>query len=267
MWRHRINLFGPESVGAVNLPSQQFVFAASSYSNAAPLVECLEAVDRRVRVLFDHPSRLPTALRNKEADVALIPVAEYFRNPEFTLVEGLGVAADGEVRSVLLKCNVPVQQVTSVMKDPASATSNALAGLLLKHRFHRDAVMRSFREGAKVDAAVVIGDRALCSAPASGGDIDMGGAWKELTGLPFVFAVWAYRRDHPSAAEFAPITHAAYRAGALSLETIAARFAETLRRSTDSIHGYLTRCIRYEIGAPEREGMDCFRRMLEESAI
>ena len=247
--------------------SQEFVFAASSYSNAAPLVECLEAVDRRVRVVFDYPSRLPAALENRTADVALIPVAEYFRHPEFAMVEGLGVAADGEVRSVLLKCNVPVRQVTSIMKDPASATSNALAQLLLKRRFHRDADMRSFRAGAKVDAAVVIGDRALCSAPAPGGDVDMGGAWKELTGLPFVFAVWAYRRDHPAAAEFAPIALAACRAGALRLEAISAREAGTLRRPTDFILDYLTRYIRYEIGPREREGMDCFRRMLEEDGI
>lgn len=248
----------------MNSSATTLVFAASPYCNAAPLVDRLQAVDRRVRMLFDHPARLSAALIDKRADVALIPVADYFRNPDFAMIEGLGVAADGVVRSVLLKCNVPVPQVRSVMKDPASATSNALAGLLLKRHFGREVVMESFREGAAVDAAVVIGDRALCSAPAPGGDIDLATAWKEFTGLPFVFAVWAYRRDHPSAAEFPGIAHAAYRAGILALSILIARFAKTLHRSPEFIHDYLTRCIVHELGAREGQGMELFRRMLAE---
>ncbi|MEI7900143.1 MAG: menaquinone biosynthesis protein [bacterium] len=240
------------------------VFAASPYCNAAPLVDRLQAVDGRVRIRFEHPAQLSVALKNKSADVALIPVADYFRCPDLAMIEGLGVAADGVVRSVLLKCNVPVAQVRSVMKDPASATSNALAEVLFKRHFRRDVVMESFREGAVVDAAVVIGDRALGSAPALGGDIDLATAWKELTGLPFVFAVWAYRREHPFAAEFSGIAHAAYQAGIRSLPILTARFAETLHCSQAFIHDYLTRCIRHELGAREREGMELFRRMLAE---
>ncbi len=240
------------------------VFAASPYCNAAPLADCLQAVDPRVRLLFDHPAQLARALTNKSVDVALIPVADCFRNPDLAMIEGLGVAADGVVQSVLLKCNVPVAQVRSVMRDPASATSNALAELLLKRHFRRAVVMEPFRKEAAVDAAVVIGDRALCSAPAPGGDIDLAMAWKELTGLPFVFAVWAYRRDHPAAADFSGIAHAAYQAGLLSLPRLTARFAETLHRPQAFIHDYLTRCLRHELGAREREGMELFRRMLAE---
>ena len=240
------------------------VFAASPYCNAAPLVDRLQAVDRRVRILFDHPSQLSAALINNSADVALIPVADFFRNPDFAMIEGLGVAADGMVRSVLLKCNIPVAQVKSVMKDPASATSNALAELLLKRHFKREVVMAPFREGTAVDAAVVIGDQALCSTPAPGGDIDLATAWKAFTGLPFVFAVWAYRRNHPCASEFSGIAHAAYRAGLLSLPAIIARFSEQLHRPEAFINDYLTRCIRHELGPRERDGMELFRQMLAE---
>lgn len=240
------------------------VFAASPYCNAAPLVDCLQAVDRRVRIRFDHPSLLSTAIRNESADVALIPVADYFRNPDFAMIDGLGVAADGVVRSVFLKCQVPLAHVRTVMKDPASATSNALTELLLKRHFKREVVMDSFREGALADAVVVIGDRALCSAPAPGGDIDLATAWKAFTGLPFVFAVWAYRRNHPCASEFSGIAHAAYRAGLLSLPAIIARFSEQLHRPEAFIQDYLTRCLRHELGPRERDGMELFRQMLAE---
>ena len=243
------------------------VFAASPYCNAVPLVDRLMAVDPRVRMLFDHPSRLLAALRDRSADVALIPVADYVRNPDLAMIEGLGVAADGVVQSVLLKCNVPLAQVRSVMKDSASATSNALAELLLRRHFRNDVTMVPFRDGAvDVDAAVVIGDRALCAAPAPGVDIDLATAWKDFTGLPFVFAVWAYRRDHPAAAEFSGIAHAAYREGVAALPILTARFAKTLHRSPEFVHDYLTRCIRHELGPREREGMDRFRQMLAEGA-
>jgi chorismate dehydratase len=51
----------------------------------------------------------------------------------------------------------------------------------------------------EADAAVVIGDvalRAMHEAPRRGLTVtDLGQAWREWTGLPMVFAVWAARRD------------------------------------------------------------------------
>ncbi|MEN7973809.1 MAG: MqnA/MqnD/SBP family protein, partial [Verrucomicrobiota bacterium] len=145
----------------------------------------LMEVDSRVQVINDHPANLVADLNARRADVALIPVVHLFSHPELTMIAGVGVAADGPVKSVLLKCNVPVDQVKTVLCDPASATSNILAELLLKNHYGREVEMV---DGDKADAVVVIGDRALCSDPAPAGDIDLAEAWKEMTGLPFVFA-------------------------------------------------------------------------------
>src|SRR5206468_1822862 len=55
----------------------------------------------------------------------------------------------------------------------------------------------------EADAAVLIGDvalRATYEAPARGLTVtDLGAAWREWTGLPMVFAVWAVRRDFAAA--------------------------------------------------------------------
>jgi chorismate dehydratase len=55
----------------------------------------------------------------------------------------------------------------------------------------------------EADAAVLIGDaalRATYDAPARGLDVyDLGAVWREWTGLPMVFAVWAARRDYAEA--------------------------------------------------------------------
>src|SRR5690606_1364263 len=86
----------------------------------------------------------------------------------------------------------------------ASRTGVLLAQMLLADRFGVDAeyfrcapdVPQMLR---KADAAVVIGDvalRAMYEAPAQGLTVtDLGQQWKDWTGLPMVFAVWAVRRE------------------------------------------------------------------------
>jgi len=243
----------------------EFVFAGAPYSNSAPLVDKLTEVDPRVRVINDHPSSLAHDLNAGKADVALIPVADLFRHPELVMLDGLCVAADGPVQSVLLKCNVPVGDIKTVGRDPASATSNALAELLLKKHFGCEVEMHDFQAVQPPDAAVVIGDRALCAEPAPAGDIDLAEAWKEMTGLPFVFAVWAVRKDFPAIDEVTEIARKAYVAGTASMEKFAERYSGELGGSVDFWLDYLTNSIHYELAERELEGLNTFRRLLADS--
>lgn len=232
----------------------KIVFAGAPYSNSAPLVEKLESVDPRVRVVHDHPANLAADLNAGRADVALIPVAHLFARPELEMVGGLGVAADGPVRSVLLKCNVPVGEIRTVARDPASATSNALAKVLFPHV--------EMVDGRGADAEVAIGDRALCSEPAPAGDIDLSDAWKKETGLPFVFAVWAVRRDFPETGTVGEIARKAYAAGFQSLEMIAARYAGELGKPVSFWREYLGKTIHYELDGRDLAGLARFRELV-----
>ena len=240
----------------------EFIFAGAPYSNSAPLVDQLAEVDPRVRVINDHPANLVADLNAGKADVALIPVAHLFAHPELVMLEGLGVAADGPVKSVLLKCNVPVGEIKTVGRDPASATSNALAELLLKRHYGLDVEMHDFQSMKNPDAAVVIGDRALCTDPAPAGDIDLAEAWKEMTGLPFVFAVWAVRKDFPEIDAVTEIAHKACRAGLDSIEQIAARYASDLGNTEAFWRDYLTESIHYELDTRDADGMKRFSDLL-----
>lgn len=241
----------------------EIVFAGAPYSNSAPLVDELEATDPRVRVINDHPANLVSDLNTGKADVALIPVVHLFSHPELTMIDSLGIAADGPVQSVLLKCNVPVEQINTVERDPASATSNALAELLLKNHYGRDIEMV---DGGEADAVVVIGDRALCSDPAPAGDIDLAEAWKEMTGLPFVFAVWAVRKDFRDIKAVTEIACKAYDAGFRSIEKIAARYAGKLGQSQSFWLRYLGRSIHYKLGERDLEGLEHFRELMAGSS-
>ena len=238
----------------------EFIFAGAPYSNSAPLVEKLVEIDPRVRVINDHPANLVADLNAGKADVALIPVAHLFSHPELVMIDGLGIAADGPVKSVLLKCKVPVDQIKTVGRDPASATSNRLAELLLTKHVGCSVEMV---DGEGADALVVIGDRALCSDPAPAGDIDLAEAWKEMTGLPFVFAVWAVRKDFPDIEAVTEIAHTACAAGLQSLERIAARYASELGNTQAFWLDYLGNSIHYDLCERDLAGMEQFRVLLK----
>lgn len=241
------------------MSEESFVFAGAPYSNSAPLVEKLEEVDPRVRVMNDHPANLVADLNEGRADVALIPVAHLFSHPELTMIKGLGVAADGPVKSVLLKCNVPVEQIQTVGRDPASATSNALAELLLTKHFGCTVEMV---DDEVADAVVVIGDRALCAGPAPAGDIDLAEAWKAMTGLPFVFAVWAVRKDFSAIEVVGEIAHKAYESAIQSLDDIASRYARELGNSPAFWIDYLSNSIHFELGERDMKGLELFSELL-----
>jgi chorismate dehydratase len=239
-----------------------FVFAGAPYSNSAPLVDKLTEVDSRVKIIHDHPANLVADLNAGKADVALIPVAHLFRHPELTMLKGLGVAADGPVKSVLLKCKVPLQEIKTVGRDPASATSNALAELLLKNHFGLDVEMQELKTSGQVDAMVVIGDRAICAEPAPAGDIDLAGAWKEMTGLPFVFAVWAVRKDFSAIETVTEIAHKACQMGMESVEEISTRYVDELGQSSLFWQEYLSHTIHYQLNQADLDGMNRFRVLI-----
>jgi chorismate dehydratase len=110
--------------------------------------------------------------------------------------------------SCVLVSQVPLDQLDGarVALGSTSRTSVRLAQLLLSERY---GVQPSYYTCPpdlslmmqEADAAVLIGDAALranlLDGPRYGLAVhDLGTLWKEWTGLPFVFAVWAARRDY-----------------------------------------------------------------------
>ena len=239
-----------------------YVFAAPEYANSVPLARYIPAVSPDSRVVLNTPSQLLAPLVNGEVDAALIPVAALFANPTLIALEGTGICAEKKVRSVVLRCNRPLDQVRTVCLDPASRTSNALAQVLLKHHWKRDIQIVASANDA--DASVVIGDRALCESPGPGGDHDLATAWNQMTGLPFVFAVWAVRRNHPDRAGLTRVIQAAKQAGIAAISGIVREQAQKLGLSETTCLEYFAECIYYDLGPRERQAMERFRIMLAE---
>jgi chorismate dehydratase len=147
-----------------------------------------------------------------ELDVSVVSAVEYARNAaEYHLLPDLAVSCDGAVRSVALFSRRPVHDLdrATVLRSSSSRTSVLLLDLLCRHRWRvrpRFATVRAepsdldLLAGYPHEAVLVIGDAALLLAARDRYPymVDLGLAWKEWTGLPFVFAVWAARRatDH-----------------------------------------------------------------------
>ena len=185
--------------------------AASTYLNSAPLVYSFTQGFLRKKYDFigdEAPSRCAEMLEAGECEIALIPVIEFQRIPGLRIVPEIAVASKKRVRSVLIASRRPLEEVRRLTLDPASRTSQTLVKILFLRRygFLPECAERAMEPSAGVrnlfddaDAALVIGDPAMrLEASARGLDLkiyDLAEEWRAMTGLPFVFAVWAARED------------------------------------------------------------------------
>ncbi|GAB3186571.1 futalosine synthase [Micromonospora palomenae] len=159
----------------------------------------------------DSPDRLSAALVAGDLDIGPISHVEYLRHAdELLLLPDLAVGSDGPVLSVNVVSTKPLTELDGgrVALGSTSRTGVLLAQLLLGERYGvRPDYFRCPPDLTQMlleaDAGVLIGDvalRALYEAPRRGLEVtDLGQAWREWTGLPMVFAVWAVRRDFAAA--------------------------------------------------------------------
>jgi cyclic dehypoxanthinyl futalosine synthase len=176
--------------------------ACVGYTNSWPLTRHLDP--EMFDVSGSVPSEAARKLSSGEADVGLIPVASLFSDGDYRVVPGLALGCDGAVGSVLLVGETPISEWESVALDGASRTSVVLAQILLAGPLGRpdlkvypvDPGTPAFHAQGKT-GAVVIGDAARNLPDRLTTRVDLGQAWKDWTGLPFVFAVWAGRPDLP----------------------------------------------------------------------
>lgn len=168
-----------------------------SFLNAMPLWFALQH-DEAVELVPDTPARLADMMARGELDVGLLPVIEALRDEKLSFFPDLGVSADGIVDSVGLYTREDLPNVKTVALSAASRTSNALARILLQEAGaapkYREADVNSDELASRPeDAVLMIGDACL-RARLEAHDrvfVDLAAEWKILTGLPFVFAVWA----------------------------------------------------------------------------
>ena len=240
--------------------------AGVKYLNARPLLAGLEA---GISAPFAYgltridPAHCAAALRDGTATVATVPVAALADLPAVQVVGSLGIACRREAASVLLFSPRPLPQVRSLAVHAASRTSVALARLLLAERWGArptvvpvDPPLNSMLERA--DAALVIGDAAFAARQQAEPALDLGLAWTQWTGLPFVFAVWAVRGEVPAGLVATLEASLAY--GEAHWRQLVPLWAREHGVSEELAGRYLGETITFRLGREERAGLAEFAR-------
>jgi cyclic dehypoxanthinyl futalosine synthase len=199
-----------------------------------------------------------------EADVALMPVAAAATIGDLRMVRGAAIGARGAVRSVVIVAERPFEELVELSLDLSSRTSVVLARLVLRKR-HGGKEPRLVGRGAReaiaavggAHGALVIGDPALDVEGRFPHVLDLGQAWWELTGLPFVFAAWCGRKDAVSADDERLLDRARL-CGLERRDAIADEHASRTGLSASSLRSYLRDAIRYDLGDAERRGLERF---------
>lgn len=245
------------------------IVSAVSYLNTWPLVwGFLHGPQKGLfDFRFDLPVHCAEALRDRKADIGLLPCAELDRLG-LDFLPDLGIACEGPVRSILLISRRPFDAIRRLAVDSSSRTSVALARIILAERYgcrplvtpHAPSLEEMLVEN---DAALIIGDPALRLDPETlpWRTLDLGAEWVAWSGLPMVFAVWAGRSEFLTrdAAEAFRASHrwaVEHTDEMIECAAVERGFGKELARA------YFTRHIVYPLSARHLEGLASFRKLV-----
>lgn len=171
--------------------------SAVSYLNTMPFIYGLKKskVIDDINLQLDYPAICAEKLISGEVDLALVPVVVIPNLKESHIISDYCIGANGAVETVCLYSDVPINEIESISLDYQSKTSVALLNILLHEHWQLKPVLKNSKIGFEQDirgrnAALVIGDRAFDLNKKHQYIYDLSAIWKEITGLPFVFAVW-----------------------------------------------------------------------------
>ncbi|MBL9174525.1 MAG: menaquinone biosynthesis protein [Verrucomicrobiales bacterium] len=227
------------------------------YLNALPLTR-----DLGHPVVLLPPAALAVELHAGHLDAALVSVTEPLLHPGYRIVDGAGIVSHGPVASVFLAHRGPLEGIQTVHVDPATRTSIELLRILLAERGCRPGFrpLDRYADASSLDAVLLIGNPALefRRSGATHELWDLGGAWAQFTGLPFVYATWVVR-DGPEAVPLARSLRAAAETGIAAIPTLVDSRPEFDRALREA---YLGGHIRYLIGPVEKSGVLRFAELL-----
>ena len=236
---------GPFRVGSVR------------YLNAVPLTRGLED-----EIVFATPSELAQMLQRNELDAALVSVTEVLFNDRYDILDGIAIASLGEVKSVLLAHRKPLEDAKEVFCDTASLTSVNLLRVLFAERGLKPEFkpLASYDFSELPDYSLLIGDPALdfLLGRHQHEILDLGGAWFEMTSLPFVYAVWALRRGVENSA----LRQSLIEAREFGLDTIDNIIRNRTEYTEDFRKDYFEWHIHYHLGSDEKRGLAKFIELL-----
>jgi chorismate dehydratase len=247
--------------------------ALVSYFNTRPFIDGLNHWFGQDELQISElaPSDCAEALKRGDCEMALLPVGALADFKDILVMKDHCIGADGRVDSVFLFSHVPIGQATAMVLDPHSRSSNGLASVLLREYWQRDipkiaSTGDRFSQITGAVCGVGIGDKAFAMKDQFPYVYDLAEVWKRFSGLPFVFAVWAYRPTSISAAVLERL-RMALEWGRVHRQRSAQRWGDTYGyRAIDAEH-YIMNCISYEFDSAKHEAMKKYFGLLQQASL
>ena len=236
--------------------------SAVSYLNTIPFIHGLKqsGLINSIDLMLDYPSICADKLINRDVDLALVPVAIIPELKEAHIISDYCIGSNGAVDTVCLYSDVPITEINSIALDYQSRTSVALLKILLNEYWQLNPELKiadiGFEKNIKDNnAALVIGDRAFKLNSKHKYIYDLSSIWKEMTGLPFVFAAWVTNEKLPQ--DFIVDFNKALKNG---LSDIDAALNKKWNNYTlcEKPNDYLNNQISYVLDAEKKKGMELF---------
>ncbi len=244
---------------------------AVSYLNTKPLVEGMSERAESFELVYDLPSRLADRLAAGHLEAALIPSVAA-NHPDYTIVSDACIGCRGPVWSVKLLGRVEPSKIRTLALDEGSRTSCILSQILLAKQYQvfPQCQVLGINENwrtVETDAVLIIGDRAM---KVNEGEFifswDLGEEWFAMTGLPFVFAVWA-ARSHEHLDELDSTLSSCRDRGLNNLERIASHYAGDYNLTLEECRTYLRDRLHFQMAAEEKSGLGLFFQYAAELSL
>ena len=247
--------------------------AAVSFINTVPLVAGLEE-EPSVELTKAVPAGLLIALKNRKADVALIPSIDYqLAKFDLRIIRAGAIGSLTQSLTVRIFSRKPLQEIKTLSCDTDSHTSVILARIILKEMYNLEPeVFRYTWSGGQVnvdtDAVLLIGDKVVSSFlpienPKSKTQnsfpyqLDLVEAWHELTHHGFVFAVWACRAGF-KADNIKAILQRVLSVNLKKLDTLARHYAPLHNWPVETARKYLSKNMFYKLDRGQIEALKLF---------
>lgn len=240
----------------------KYKVSAVSYLNTVPFIHGLKQSEliHNIDLQLDYPSICADKLIKGNVDLALVPVAVIPNLKDSYIISDYCIGAYDAVDTVCLYSDVPITQIESIGLDYQSRTSVALLKILLKEYWQLKPELTKVDIGFEYSikgkhAALVIGDRAFALNTKHAYIYDLPAIWKEMTGLPFVFAAWVANKKLPK--NFISTFNKALEKGLSDIDRALALEGDNYPSCTNP-KDYLNNKISYNLDVEKKKGMDLF---------
>ena len=245
--------------------TQKIKVGAVSYLNTKPLIYGFEhgKMKDEIELVINYPSKIASLLVNNQIDIGLVPVAIIPSLTVHHVISDYCIGCDGEVASVCLFSDVPLTEIKTILLDYQSQTSVELLKILLKEHWIINPRLIAAGDDYENEisgstAGLVIGDRAFSQRIKSKYVYDLGLAWKEMTGMPFVFAAWVSTRELPG--KFIAAFNEAIAYGFLHIDKVIKENETALF----DLRSYYTQFVKFKLDDQMKEAKALFLRKLNQ---